>query len=121
MDKKEGEQQNERRTVRSDSGRNFLLEANFYGNGCFLAISEGEHRLGAISVALSSQNNTNAAKVIPSKHDPVFVSTISEKVASMTNGICILSFYAKEQLSLDDMKAIMGEVMQVVGARKDVK
>ena len=39
----------------------------------------------------------------------------------MTNGICILSFHAKEQLSLDDMKAIMGEVMQVVGASKDVK
>ena len=116
----EGEQ-NERRTVRSDSGRNFLLEANFFGNGCFLAISEGQRRLGAVSVAISSQNNVNAAKVIPSKHDPVFVSTISEKVASMTNGICILSFHAKEQLSLDDMKAIMGEVMQVVGARKDVK
>ncbi|MGI0039718.1 MAG: hypothetical protein ACREAO_07865, partial [Nitrososphaera sp.] len=59
--------------------------------------------------------------VIPSKHDPVFVSTISEKVASMINGICILSFHAKEQLSLVDMKAIMGEVMQVVGASKDVK
>jgi hypothetical protein len=102
--------------VRSDSGRSFLLEANFYGNGCFLAISEGERRIGAISVALSSQNNTAAAKVIPSKSDPIFVNTVAEKVASMTNGICIVSFYAKSQLKLEDMKAIMGGVMHIVEA-----
>jgi hypothetical protein len=107
------------RAVRSDSGRNFLLEATFYSNGCFVSISEGERRLGAISVAISSQNNTNAAKVIPSKHDPVFVNTVSEKVASMINGICVVSFHAKSQLGLDDMKAIMGEVMNTVQARKD--
>ena len=106
------------REIRSDSGRNFQLEASFYGNGCFLAISEGDRRLGAISVAISSQNNTTAAKVIPSKNDPLFVNTIAEKVASMTNGICIVSFHSKGQLHLDDMKAIMGEVMNTVGAEK---
>ncbi|MEW5840890.1 hypothetical protein [Nitrososphaera sp.] len=110
----------ESRTVSSDSGRNFLLEATFFGNGTFLSVSEGgERRIGAVSVAISSQNNVNAARVIPSKHDPVFVSTLSEKVAAMTNGICIVSFYAKAQLALDDMKAIMGEVMNLVGAMKD--
>ncbi|AIF84747.1 hypothetical protein NTE_02705 [Candidatus Nitrososphaera evergladensis SR1] len=106
-----------REEVRSDSGRSFLLDANFYGNGCFLAISEGQdRRIGAISVAISSQNNTTAAKVIPSKSDPLFVNTIAEKVASMINGICIVSFYAKTQLKLEDMKAIMGGVMHIVGA-----
>lgn len=106
------------RDIRSDSGRNFQLEATFYGNGCFLAIFEGERKLGAISVAISSQNNTTAAKVIPSKNDPLFVNTIAEKVASMTNGICMVSFYSKTQLKLEDMKAIMGEVMNTVGAQK---
>lgn len=107
------------REIRSNSGRNFLLEATFYGNGCFLSISEGERRLGAVAVALSTQNQVNAAKVIPSKHDPIFVSTMAEKVASMINGVCIMSFHAKGQLGLDDMKAIMGEVMQVVESAKD--
>jgi hypothetical protein len=110
-----------RQEVRSDSGRSFLLEANFYGNGCFLAISERDRRIGAISVALSSQNNTTAAKVIPSKSDPLFVNTIAEKVASMINGICIVSFYAKAQLKLEDMKAIMGGVMQIVEAEGNGK
>lgn len=103
--------------ARSDSGRSFSLEANFYVNGCFLAISEGnDRRLGAISVAISSQNNTTAAKVIPSKSDPLFVNTIAEKVASMINGICMVSFHSKAQLKLEDMKAIMGGVMNIVEA-----
>jgi hypothetical protein len=111
-----------REEIRSDSGRNFLLEANFYGNGCFLAISEdNEMRIGAISVAISAQNNTTAAKVIPSKNDPLFVNTVAEKVASMINGICIMSFYSKAQLRLEDMKAIMGGVMQIVKAKSNVK
>lgn len=104
--------------IRSVSGRSFSLETNFYVNGCFLSISEGDRRLGAITVAISSQNNTTSAKVIPSKNDPLFVNTIAEKVASMINGICIVSFYAKTQLKLEDMKAIMGEVMNTVEAEK---
>jgi hypothetical protein len=106
------------REIHSDSGRNFQLEASFYGNGCFLAIFENDRKIGAISVAISSQNNTTAAKVIPSKNDPLFVNTLAEKVASMTNGICIVSFHSKQQLKLEDMKAIMGEVMNTVEGQK---
>jgi hypothetical protein len=115
----EGRTSADRSKVRSESGREFLLEAIFYNNGCFLAISEGDRRIGAISVALSSQNNTTTAKVIPSKSDPIFVNTIAEKVASMINGICIVSFYVKAQIQLEDMKAIMGEVLHIVEANKN--
>jgi hypothetical protein len=104
----------------SSGNRSFLLEAHFYSNGCFLSISEGERRMGAISVALSSSSNTSAVKVIPSRHDPLFANTVAEKVASMMNGICAVSFHANSQLRLEDMKAIMGEVMNIVGERKDI-
>ncbi|HEX9678380.1 hypothetical protein [Nitrososphaera sp.] len=103
----------------SATGRNFLLEASFYSNGCFLSISEGERKLGAISVALSSSSNTSVVKVIPSRNDPLFANTVAEKVASMINGICAVSFHATTQLRLEDMKAIMGEVMNIVEERKD--
>ena len=33
----------------------------------------------------------------------------------MINGICIVSFYSTNQLNLEDMKAIMGEIMNIVG------
>ena len=85
-----------------------------------MAISEGEEqRIGALSVAISTSNKINVAKVIPSKYDSIFINTIAEKMSSMINGICLVSFHSKAQLQLEDMKAIMGEVMNIIDNRKD--
>jgi hypothetical protein len=35
----------------------------------------------------------------------------------MINGICLVSLYSVKQLNLDDMKAIMGEIMNIVGGK----
>ncbi|SRR5690606_13839244 len=108
----------EEKIVSSSHGRNFLLQANFFQNGCFISISEGEPRIGAISVAISASNKVNVARVIPSKYDPIFVNSIAEKISSMINGICLVSLHSKTQLQLDDMKAIMGEVMTIIDSKK---
>ncbi|MEP0825590.1 MAG: hypothetical protein HRF40_08900 [Nitrososphaera sp.] len=81
-------------------------------------ISEGERRIGAISVAISTSNKVNVAKVIPSKYDSIFINSVAEKVSSMINGICLVSLHSKAQLQLDDMKAIMGEVMTIIDSKK---
>ena len=106
------------KVVSSSTGRNFFLQAIFFLNGCFFIITEGERRIGAVSVAISTSNKANVAKVIPSKYDSIFINTVAEKVSSMINGICLVSLHSKSQLQLDDMKAIMGEVMSIVGSKK---
>jgi hypothetical protein len=107
--------------VSSDLGREFLTQFLFYPNGIFVMISEGEPRIGALSVSISSSNRANTAKVIPSKLNAVFVNTVTEKIALMTNGISIVSLHSKAQLELEDMKAIMGEIMRVLGGRASVE
>jgi hypothetical protein len=104
--------------VSSSTGRTFFLQTTFFDNGCFIILNEGESRIGAMSVAISTQNKVNVAKVIPSKYDSIFINTVAEKVSSMINGICLVSLHSKTQLQLDDMKAIMGEVMNIVGSKK---
>jgi len=108
----------EGKVVSSSTGRNFSLKPIFFQNGCFIVIFEGKPRIGALSVAISASNKVNVAKVIPSKYDSIFINTIAEKVSSMINGICLVSLHNKGELKLDDMKAIMGEVMNVVGSKK---
>jgi hypothetical protein len=112
------EQDVDSKTISSGTGRNFLLQNMFFQNGCLFIVTEGEQRIGAISVAISTSNKVNVAKVIPSKYDSIFINTIAEKVSSMINGICLVSLHSKTQLQLEDMKAIMGEVMCVVGSKK---
>ena len=106
------------KVVSSSTGRNFSILSTLFQNGCFIVVFEGEPRIGAVSAAISTSNKVNVAKVIPSKHDSIFINTIAEKVSSMINGICLISLHSKGQLQLDDMKAIMGEVMSIVGSKK---
>jgi hypothetical protein len=110
----------ESRIIRSDTQRNFGLQSLFFQNGCFIIISEDQPRIGALSVSIGAAGGkVNTAKIIPSKYDSIFINTISEKVSSMINGICLVSLHSKTPLQLDDMKAIMEEIMSIVGSRKD--
>jgi hypothetical protein len=104
--------------VSPSTGRDFFLCTIFFQNGCFIIITEGEPRIGAVSMAISASNKVSTAKVIPSKYDSIFINTVAEKVSSMINGISLVSLHSKSQLQLDDMKAIMGEVINTVGIKR---
>ncbi|HEX7208860.1 MAG TPA: hypothetical protein VF233_11805 [Nitrososphaeraceae archaeon] len=105
------------RTITSEGKRTFLIKFLSFQNGCFISVSESLNRIGSISVSISATNKVNTAKVIPSKFNSMFVSTISERIASMINGICLISLHSLKQLEFDDMKAIMGEIMNLVEDR----
>jgi hypothetical protein len=105
------------RRITSEGKRTFLIKFLSFQNGCFISVSESLNRIGSISVSISASNKVNTAKVIPSKFNSMFVSTISERVASMINGICLISLHSLTQLEFDDMKAIMGEIMNLVEDR----
>lgn len=105
------------RRITSKGKRTFLIKFLSFQNGCFISVSESLNRIGSISVSISASNKVNTAKVIPSKFNSMFVSTISERVASMINGICLISLHSLTQLEFDDMKAIMGEIMNLVEDR----
>ena len=110
--------------IRSQSGRTFYAKYISFQNGCFIALHEGSDALGSISISISSSNKINTAKVIPSKFDSMFVDTISQRVSSMINGICLVSFHSTKQLQFEDMKAIMDEIMNLIrgeGSRNDDK
>jgi hypothetical protein len=103
------------RNVIAPSTRIFLIKFLSFQNGCFIVVAEGSNRIGSLYVSITSSNKVNTAKVIPSKYDSMFINTISERVSSMINGICLVCMYNVKQLHLDDMKAIMGEIMNVLG------
>jgi hypothetical protein len=110
--------------ITSQSGRTFYARYLSFQNGCFIALDEGSDALGSVSISISSSNRVSSAKIIPSKHDSMFVDTISQRISSMINGICLASFHSTKQLQFDDMKAIMDEIMKLIsseGIRNDNK
>jgi hypothetical protein len=105
------------REIKTESQRTFTLKCLSFENGLFIVVTEGANRIGSLTVSINSSNQSNTATVIPSKYNSMFVNTISEKVSSMVNGICVVSLYNAKQLNLEDMKAIMGEIMNIIGGK----
>jgi hypothetical protein len=100
--------------VTSPSNRCFFVKFLPFENGCFIIVSEGSNRIGGMYVSISSSNKIDTAKVIPSKYDSMFISTLSQRVASLINGICIVCIHGLEKLQLDDMKSIMEKIISMV-------
>lgn len=97
-------------------GRSFLILVFRLANGCFISVSEGTlPRIGSLNVSLHSSMGVNTAKVIPSKYDSVFLNIISERVAGLVNGICIVSLHTTNALDLKAMKSLMESVLNVLG------
>jgi hypothetical protein len=105
------------REIKTESQRTFTLKCVSFENGLFIFVAEGANRIGSLTVSISSSNKSNTATVIPSRYNSMFINTISEKVSSMVNGICVVSLYNAKQLNLEDMKAIMGEIMNIIGGK----
>ena len=107
------------RTVRAPSTRIFLIKFLSFQNGCFIIVAEDSNRIGSLYVSIASANKVTTAKVIPCKYDSIFINTISERISTMINGICLVCMHSVKNLHLDDMKAIMGEIMNLVGKKDE--
>lgn len=103
------------RTVKVEE-REFSIRIIRMSNGCFISISEGSsHRIGSLNVSLRGSMGVNTAKVIPSKYDSIFLNMVSERIASLVNGICITSLYTASALDLNAMKKIMESITNAIG------
>ena len=102
-----------KKTVQVDN-RAFLVQVVPFDNGNFISLTEGKEKIGAMVVSISSGPNASTVTVIPSKSNSLFLKMISERVASATNGICIVSINIQKELELEAMKVIMNEIMEAV-------
>ena len=102
-----------KKTVKVDN-REFLVQLVPFDNGNFISITEGKEKIGAIVVSIGSGTRTSTATVIPSKSESLFLKMVSERIASISNGICVVSLNTQKELGLETMKTLMNEIMEIV-------
>ena len=100
--------------VNTRTARVFLVRYLDFQNGCVLSISEDLHRLGSLYVSTVFSNSVRTAKVIPNVTDSLFLNAVSERVASMINGLAIVNFSSKYQLNTSDMEDITAEILKFI-------
>jgi hypothetical protein len=90
--------------------REFIVFILRTKNGCFISISEGkEHKIGALNVFNGVSVSTS--RVIPSKYNGVFLDLLSQRIASLVNGICIISFNVNSLLDDVCMRYILEDII----------
>ncbi len=102
-----------KKTVKVDN-REFLVQLVPFDNGNFISITEGKEKIGAMVVSIGSGTRISTATVIPSKSESLFLKMVSERIASISNGICVVSLNTQKGLGLETMKTLMNEIMEIV-------
>jgi hypothetical protein len=96
------------------SSRAFSLRLIKFFNGCFISISEDNQKIGSLHVSTAHASKVSTAKVIPSKVDSIFLTSISERIALMLNGFAIVNFSASRALNKLDMEDILSEILKLI-------
>ncbi len=98
--------------------REFIIFILRTKNGCFISISEGrEHKIGALNISVSNGVSVSTSRVIPSKYNGIFLDLLSQRIASLVNGICIVSFNVNSSLDDASMRYILENIIN--GLRED--
>lgn len=105
------------KSILLDKNRTMYINIFFFENGCFIILSENSYRIGSITISSSLSNKVTKAHIIPSKYDSFFIDSVAQRISSMLNGLCLVSLHNKNLLNLNDMKIIMGEILDIINER----
>ena len=85
-----------------------------FGNGCFAAVTEGESRLGSLTVSMYNRTAPVTTQVIPLKYGSLFMRLAAERLAVRMDGVAILSVNILADVSPQVAKEIMREMDEMV-------
>jgi hypothetical protein len=105
------------KSILLDKKRTMYINIFFFENGCFIMLSENSSRIGSLTIASSLSNKVTKAQIIPSKYDSLFIDSIAQRISLMLNGLCLVSLHNMSSLNIDDMKIIMGEILNIISER----
>lgn len=103
-----------RETLVDVEGRTFSLRMSRFENGCFVAVTEGENRLGSLTVSLYNRSAPVTAEVIPARSKSLFSRLAAERLAARTDGVAILSVSVSGEMTPVVAKEIMGRMDEMV-------
>ena len=90
-----------------------------FDNGCLVAICEGgTSRIGGVCLSLKTGVRPTTSSIIPSKYGSVACFVLCEALATLTNGIGILSLSVTRELDSDAVKTLLGELKNLVAGEK---
>jgi hypothetical protein len=96
------------------TSRVFSIRFLKFSNGCFISLSEDYQKIGSLYVSSANSNKVSTAKVIASKSNSIFLTSITERVALMVNGFAIVNLSSNGGLSRSDMEDVLDAILKLI-------
>ena len=92
--------------------RSFLVQILSYDNGNFISVTEGSENIGGMIVSINSGPVPSTSTIIPPKSETLFLKLVSEKIAYVKQGMCLITGNFEKALEKDTTKQLMDVILE---------
>ena len=92
--------------------RSFLVQILNYDNGNFISVTEGSENIGGMIVSINSGPVPSTSTIIPPKSETLFLKLVSEKIAYVKQGMCLITGNFEKALEKDTTKQLMYVILE---------
>ena len=94
--------------------RTFSLKIQKFENGYFVSVTEGNDKIGSMTVSLATGPTPTTTTIVPSRNESLFLRLIAERISTRMKGIALVSSYVQKELEQTTVKALMSEIMEMI-------
>ena len=92
--------------------RSFLVQILNYDNGNFISVTEGSENIGGMIVSINSGPVPSTSTIIPPKSETLFLKLVSEKIAYVKQGMCLITGNFEKALEKATTKQLMDVILE---------
>ncbi len=92
--------------------RSFLVQILNYDNGSFISVTENSEKIGGMIVSINSGPVPSTSTIIPPKSESLFLKLISEKIAYVRQGMCLITGNFEKPLDKEITKQLMNAILE---------
>ena len=92
--------------------RSFMIRIISYENGNFISVTENSEKIGGMIVSINSGPVPSTSTIIPPKSGELFFKLVSEKIAYVRQGMCLITGNFEKALDKEITKQLMNAILE---------
>ena len=92
--------------------RSFLVQILNYENGNFISVTEGSENIGGMIVSINSGPVPSTSTIIPPKSESLCLKLVSEKIAYVRQGMCLITGNFEKALDKEITRQLMNVILE---------
>ena len=92
--------------------RSILVQILNFENGNVISVTESSEKIGGMIVSINSGPVPSTSTIIPPKAESVFLKLVSEKIAYVRQGMCLITGNFEKALDKEITRQLMNAILE---------